>query len=122
MGGHHHSHHHHSHSSSSSNPFSKLIEQSSVSSAAANYNAPGSAIKGPDASFTQGNQVNVLNAKSDQFTPDHTHIVQNTGRKVDIHGGVKNGVEHVVFTGKLQNLQTAIPVNIYGSGYAIMLI
>ena len=68
------------------------------------YSHPGEVIKGPSAGFTGGNQVNILNAKSDKFAPKHTHIVQNTGRKVDIHGGVNNGVQHVTFGSKLLNL------------------
>ena len=71
----------------------------------------GQAINGPDADFTGGNQVNILNAKSDKFTPTSTKVTQNTGRKVTINGGVKNGVEHVVFNTKLQNLQLLVPVH-----------
>ena len=73
----------------------------------------GTAISGPTSDFTKGNQVNILNAKSDNFEPQHTHVVQNTGRNVDINGGITNGVEHVVFHG-LQNLNAQAPNAAYG--------
>ena len=67
-------------------------------------------IPGPSTDFTGGNRVNILDARSDTFQPMHTHVVQNTGRNVDINGGIKNGVEHVVFGG-LQNLnRQAAPI------------
>ena len=69
---------------------------------------PGTPIAGPTVNFTGGNQVQIDNADTDDFTPTDTQIVQNNGTPVNI-GGVRGGNEHVLFqpssSFQLQNLQ-----------------